>query len=128
MREESSVSLKLQTFRVFLTNSIKKIIDTLTGGQGRAGASLTSVTQHLTAYRVLGHERYESRIVLVDTPGFDDSGRSDEDVLKEIGVWLEKSYVEFNLHDCTLNHICADTRKKFCYRGLYMCKISPIGG
>jgi len=101
MWEESSVSLKVQIFRVFLTNSIKKIIDTLTGERGRAGDSLASVTKNLTAYRVLGHEQHGSRIVLVDTPGFDDSGRSDEQVLKEIGKWLEKTYVAFNPHDLT---------------------------
>lgn len=33
-------------------------------------------------------------IYLVDTPGFDDTNRSDTDVLKEIASWLAKSYQE----------------------------------
>lgn len=129
MRKESSVSFKVQTFRVFLTtNSIKKIIDTLTGEPGRAGDSLASVTESLTAYRVLNHEQYGSRIVFVDTPGFDDSERPDEQILEEIGKWLVKTYVEFNDHNYTLNPVYTDTREKFSYRGLCMCKISPIRG
>jgi hypothetical protein len=32
------------------------------------------------------------KIYLVDTPGFDDTHRSDTDVLREIAAWLEKAY------------------------------------
>ena len=75
----------------------EKIIDTLTGQPGlRAAESFTSVTQDLEAYRILDHERYGSRIILVDTPGFDDSNRTDEQILKLIGSWLKKTYVELD--------------------------------
>jgi len=30
------------------------------------------------------------RMVIVDTPGFDDSSKSDSEVLKEIASWLQK--------------------------------------
>jgi hypothetical protein len=49
----------------------------------------------------LNHERYGSRIVLVDTPGFEDSKKSDEDILRLIGEWLKKTYVELNLQFVT---------------------------
>ena len=76
---------------------IKKIIDTLTGQQGRrAKRSLESVTQNLAACRILDHKQYGSRIVLVDTPGFDDSKRTDVHILELIGKWLEKTYVELD--------------------------------
>lgn len=110
---------------------IKKIVDTLAGQQGRrAKESLTSVTQHLAAYRILDHERYGSRIVLVDTPGFDDTKRTDEQILELIGKWLEKTYVELDLWNqyCPGNHICADIRNEYYYRGSCTCTESPIRG
>ena len=82
---------------------IKKIIDTLTGELGRrtqvaeTADDLKSVTQHLEAIRILGHDQYGSRIVLVDTPGFDHSSKTDGEVLRLIREWLEsldKTYVE----------------------------------
>jgi hypothetical protein len=77
----------------------QKIIDTLTGEKGRrSGRGLKSVTQDLEASRILDHERYGSRIVLVDTPGFDHTNRSNEYVLKLTGEWLKKTYVESNPH------------------------------
>ena len=73
---------------------INQIIDTLAGEEGRAGDSLASVTQDIAAYRILDHERYGSHIVLVDTPGFDDTKRTDAQILELIGDWLKKTYVE----------------------------------
>jgi len=84
---------------------MKKIIDTLTGEPGRRAAeSYTSVTQDLTAFRILEHEQYESRIVLIDTPGFDDSSRTDAQILELIGAWLKKTYVELD----SRNTYCLD--------------------
>jgi predicted GTPase len=75
-----------------LEYSSKKIIDTLTGEPGeRAAESYTSVTQNPQAFRILNHETYGSRIVLVDTPGFDDSSRTDAQILELIGEWLKKT-------------------------------------
>jgi hypothetical protein len=36
-------------------------------------------------------------VVLIDTPGFDDTSRSDTDVLKMIAAFLETSYVKIRL-------------------------------
>jgi len=110
---------------------IKKIIDTLAGQQGqRAKDSLASVTQDLEAYRILDHEQYKSRIVLVDTPGFDDIERTDEQILELIGKWLEKTYVELDPWDqyCPDNHICADIRNEYYYRGSCTCTESSMSG
>ncbi|KIM49709.1 hypothetical protein M413DRAFT_114611 [Hebeloma cylindrosporum] len=70
-----------------------QIIDTLTGQQGqRAKRSLESVTKDLEASRILDHEKYGSRVVLVDTPGFDDSSRTDALILELLDEWLRKTY------------------------------------
>ena len=39
----------------------------------------------------------DQRLVLVDTPGFDDSERSDTQILMLIAEWLERAYVEDTL-------------------------------
>jgi predicted GTPase len=75
---------------------LKKIIDTLIGKPGRAVETYTSVTQGLEAIRILNHEQYGSRIVLVDTPGFDNSSKTDTEILKLIDEWLVKTYVELD--------------------------------
>ncbi|PPQ67558.1 hypothetical protein CVT24_002838 [Panaeolus cyanescens] len=53
---------------------------------------LTSVTSRIVAYRLRNHPTMKNRIVLVDTPGFDDTHLSDMDVLKMLGKWLSKTY------------------------------------
>ncbi|XP_006459410.1 hypothetical protein AGABI2DRAFT_191396 [Agaricus bisporus var. bisporus H97] len=67
-------------------------IDLLTDQKGkRAGNSLKTVTNHIQATRVR-QQGYDDRIVLVDTPGLDDTNRSDMEVLHIISAWLEKTY------------------------------------
>ncbi|PPR07082.1 hypothetical protein CVT24_010983 [Panaeolus cyanescens] len=57
-----------------------------------AKEQLKSATSAVSVYRVINHESYQNRVVLVDTPGFDDTHISDMAVLKMIGDWLEGSY------------------------------------
>jgi hypothetical protein len=126
----------LKHLNPFFTNSENSSTRSLTlslarkGPRRRAGDSLTSVTQDLAAYRILDHERYESRIVLVDTPGFDDTKRTDEQILKLIGHWLKKTCVQLNLSNPSYldNHVCVDIRNEYYYRGSCMCKKSPNRG
>ncbi|KAF5348462.1 hypothetical protein D9756_009608 [Leucocoprinus leucothites] len=67
-------------------------IDLLTGQNGRrAGDSLGSVTSDILATRAR-HSEYGDRVVLVDTPGFDDTYRSDMETLTLIGDWLGRTY------------------------------------
>ena len=70
-----------------------KIIDTLTNQPGmRSGSSLASCTQQIQAVRVYEHPKYANRLVLVDTPGFDDTHKSDMEILQMISDWLKKTY------------------------------------
>jgi len=107
---------------------LKKIIDTLTGEEGRrAGASLESVTRDIEACRILEHETYGSRIVLVDTPGFEDSKRSDEEILKLIGEWLKKTYVKLNLMPHTTKPHPHRYKKRILLSGIvYMHRITDF--
>ncbi|KAJ3570978.1 hypothetical protein NP233_g4052 [Leucocoprinus birnbaumii] len=67
-------------------------IDLLTGQEGqRSGDGLMSKTQGIEATRVQ-YGKYGDRIVLVDTPGFDDTMRKDEDILQMISDWLSATY------------------------------------
>ncbi|KAF9467103.1 hypothetical protein BDZ94DRAFT_1280464 [Collybia nuda] len=56
-----------------------------------AGDSLHSETSQIRAIRVL-HPRTKLPIVLVDTPGFNDTNMSDTQVLSMIAKWLETTY------------------------------------
>ena len=47
--------------------------------------------------------RRNQKVVIVDTPGFDDSTRTDYEILEEIARWLEDTYVG---PDSPLSLIC----------------------
>ena len=73
-------------FHLFL-----KIIDTLTNQPGRrAGSRLESCTTEVRAVRLFNHKDYGDRLVLVDTPGFDDTNKSDMQILEMISNWLQE--------------------------------------
>ncbi|GLB39635.1 putative 50S ribosome-binding GTPase [Lyophyllum shimeji] len=56
------------------------------------GHNLKSQTAHLQ-HVVLSYPKDRNRrIILVDTPGFDDTYVSDSEILRRIAVWLAKSY------------------------------------
>ena len=66
-------------------------IDLLAGQRGRrAGHSLSATTTRIEAIRVK-HPIYGDRIVLVDTPGFNDTARTSMQVLQMISIWLQKT-------------------------------------
>ncbi|KAF5351105.1 hypothetical protein D9756_008394 [Leucocoprinus leucothites] len=68
-------------------------IDLLTGQSGqRAKKSLESATQGIEATRMPLPRHPERNIVLVDTPGFDDTERSDMEILSMVSDWLKKTY------------------------------------
>ena len=58
----------------------------------RSGSSLASCTKQIQAIRVYEHPKYANRLVLVDTPGFDDTHKSDVEILQMISDWLKKTY------------------------------------
>jgi predicted GTPase len=70
---------------------LHKIIDTLTGQLNqRSGSHLESCTTEVRAVRLFKHKVYGDRLVLVDTPGFDDTNKSDLEILELISQWLMK--------------------------------------
>jgi predicted GTPase len=68
-----------------------KIIDTLTNQPGRrAGSRLESCTTEVRAVRLFNHPVHDNHLVFVDTPGFDDTNKSDLEILQMISNWLQK--------------------------------------
>ncbi|KAF5356828.1 hypothetical protein D9756_006605 [Leucocoprinus leucothites] len=69
-------------------------IDLLTDQKDkRANNTLSSVTQDIGATRVpFPGDTQRRSVVFVDTPGFDDSGKTDFEILKLINDWLTKTY------------------------------------
>jgi len=66
-------------------------INHLTGlGETRNARNLKSDTKDVTPYII--YHQHGFRIVLVDTPGFDDTYRSDSDILRTIANWLTQRY------------------------------------
>ncbi|KDR78065.1 hypothetical protein GALMADRAFT_1366623 [Galerina marginata CBS 339.88] len=65
------------------------LIDTLTGQFGkRVGHKLQACTSEVSAVRIKSHPQYGSRLVLVDTPGFNDTNKTDLEILEIISKWL----------------------------------------
>jgi len=82
------------------------LIDTLTQKTKWSGDSLNSVTQKVRAVRIPAKD-----IVLVDTPGFDDTTRSDLEVLRMIAEWLKQTYEDhFKLTGILYLHRISDNR------------------
>ena len=68
-----------------------KIIDILTNQPGRrSGSRVQSSTTEVRAVRLLNHPVHGDHLVFVDTPGFDDTNKSDLEILQIIGNWLQK--------------------------------------
>ena len=68
-----------------------QFINAVTGNPEKAKAALLqSATQNVTPYTISHHGL---RVVLVDTPGFDDTLRPDMDILRRIADWLTKKYL-----------------------------------
>ncbi|CAA7261007.1 unnamed protein product [Cyclocybe aegerita] len=75
-----------------LTQALK-LIDLLAKNKVQwAGESLQSVTQEVRSVRLPHPVTKSKTLVLVDTPGFDDTVRSDMEILETIAVWLKKTY------------------------------------
>ncbi|KAG6918305.1 hypothetical protein DXG01_015397 [Tephrocybe rancida] len=68
-------------------------INTLLGKEvAGVGHGLKSYTAHVQAYTYSDPQFPDNRIVMVDTPGFDDTTLSDQEILRRISVWLARSY------------------------------------
>lgn len=71
---------------------------TLRAATSSGFSSCTSALQHFIVTVPLDHPVANAlsgrRLVLVDTPGFDDTNLSDSEILRRISVWLASSYGE----------------------------------
>ncbi|KAF9031458.1 hypothetical protein BJ165DRAFT_1518895 [Panaeolus papilionaceus] len=75
-------------------------IEKLVGASGDQSAlqpsskSLKPDTNDIQLTRILNNPTYGDRIVIVDTPGFDNGHnfKSDTEILRIVGKWLEKAY------------------------------------
>ncbi|KIM76639.1 hypothetical protein PILCRDRAFT_77616, partial [Piloderma croceum F 1598] len=56
------------------------------------GHDMRSCTQGVQAVRCMYPENPDRRIVFLDTPGFDDTSRTDTDILIDISEWLKTTY------------------------------------
>jgi len=69
------------------------IIDTLADQPGRRASSrLELCTTEVRAVRLYNHPVHGDRLVLVDTPGFDDTNKSDLEILQIVSDWLQNIY------------------------------------
>ncbi|KAH0202371.1 hypothetical protein KCU99_g4611, partial [Aureobasidium melanogenum] len=66
-------------------------ISRVTGGGAKVGHDLVSCTSQIESFQF----QYNGAAVhLIDTPGFDDTNRTDSDVLRDIVFWLNAAYKE----------------------------------
>jgi len=76
------------TFSWLIVKLFAQFIDRITKSTKWSGTSLKSVTQDVRAIRI---PMFNANVVLVDTPGFDDTLRPDVTILELIGEWLKKT-------------------------------------
>jgi len=91
---KSSVRLNVWSSRRFLTFvQLQKFIEKATGTTGMAGHNLQSCTSEVSVIRL---EYPGVNLCVVDTPGFDNTNKSDVDILRSVGKWLSTTYVTIN--------------------------------
>ncbi|KAF8064973.1 P-loop containing nucleoside triphosphate hydrolase protein [Lyophyllum atratum] len=82
------------------------------------GHDLRSHTAHIEYFAFLHPDFPNRRIVVIDTPGFDDTTVDDREILRRIAIWLTRSYDAkmklagvIYLHDITQDRIGGTARK-----------------
>ncbi|KAF8064967.1 P-loop containing nucleoside triphosphate hydrolase protein [Lyophyllum atratum] len=84
----------------------------------KVGHDLQSETAQVQHY-ILPHPQHpDRRLVIVDTPGFDDTNQDDREILRRIAVWLAQSYDAdmtlaglIYLHEITQTRMMGTARK-----------------
>lgn len=85
----------------------------------KVGDDYESCTQQVRAYGCIHPDGSGRNVIIVDTPGFDDTYRFDIDVLKDLAKWLEKTLVyHFNLHFVYQSYGHPRYRKKITLSGI----------
>jgi len=84
-------------------------INAISGGSLAIGNGLSSCTQHLDNSEFLAEDGVI--VQLIDTPGFDDSTRSDVEILEEIALSLQAMYdTGLDIHGIIYMHRISDQR------------------
>ncbi|KAI0386441.1 hypothetical protein F5Y04DRAFT_122613 [Hypomontagnella monticulosa] len=80
------------------------------GQRAEIGDSLESCTKEVESFTFMYSKNI--RVHLVDSPGFDDTNKSDSDILRDIANWLGSSYKEKNelLSGILMLHRISDAR------------------
>ncbi|KAG6913646.1 hypothetical protein DXG01_005353 [Tephrocybe rancida] len=78
------------------------------GDYARVGHELQSETQHIQHYQLPSPLHH---IVVVDTPGFDNTSNSDREILRRIAVWMAKLY-SFHMKVAGVIYLHNITRKR----------------
>ena len=86
LRKEQCKKVLLIPTKTLMVSFILQFIDNLTKSTKLAGTTLRSVTESVLAVRI---QLFDEDIVLLDTPGFDNTYRSDVTILELIGEWLK---------------------------------------
>lgn len=84
------------------------------------GEELDSCTVNLEPFVIPNGPNGTNRLVIVDTPGFDDTFTADSEILRRIAEWLASSYSKdmklggvIYLHDMSQPRMLGTTRKNF---------------
>jgi len=64
----------------------------VTGGEKVVGHDLASCTTDIGIVRFHCPERSDLDVLFVDTPGFDDTNKTDVEILNMIADWLKTTY------------------------------------
>ncbi|KAF8055864.1 P-loop containing nucleoside triphosphate hydrolase protein, partial [Lyophyllum atratum] len=96
-------------------------VNTLMGKDvASVGNDLESHTKHVQHFTFTDPAFPERRIVVIDTPGFDDTYINNREILRRIAVWLARSYDAsmklagiIYLHKITNNRVAGTTRNTF---------------
>jgi GTPase Era involved in 16S rRNA processing len=73
-----------------------------TGFNNGVGHELQSCTTEIGVIKVHFLEKSDFDVVFVDTPGFDDTNKSDGEILEMIAQWLKATSVLFSLRRIAL--------------------------
>ena len=84
---------RLEFKHVLHSVQFAKFIEKATGTTGMAGHGLQSCTSEVSVVEL---EYPGVKFCFVDTPGFDNTNKSDVDILKLVGKWLGMTYVTIN--------------------------------
>ena len=85
------------SFEISVANSTSlyqsQFIKLATDFDTAVGHTLESCTSAINIVKLSVPELADGDVVFVDTPGFDDTHKSDSDILKMVADWLKSTYV-----------------------------------